>query len=86
MEHKITKNDDGTVTIKLTLTTKTGLEVTNKLTITSLDQHVTVLNMIMQAGENEGVENERWIFLHKAYPITNEAMTMFDHIFSTFKI
>lgn len=38
MEHKITKNDDGTVTIKLTLTTKTGLEVTNKLTITSLDQ------------------------------------------------
>ncbi len=78
MKHKITKNDDGTVTIKISLTTKTGLEVTNELTITSLDQHVTVIKMILQAGENEGVEKERWIFLHKAYPITNEAMTMFD--------
>ena len=84
MQHKIKKNDDGTVTIKLVLTTKTGLEVTTKLTITSLDQHATIVKMIIQAGEDEGIGNERWTYQNKAYRIANEAMSMFDPIFLPF--
>jgi hypothetical protein len=80
MQHKINKNDDGTVTIELSLTTITGVEVTTKLTITSLDQQSSIIKMILQAGEDEGIENEKWTYRHKAYPISNQAMAMFDPI------